>query len=289
MSILITGSTGTIGSRIVKELSKRGVEARALSRTPKQAEFPTGIVPVQGDLTDMDSMRKAMEGISTLFLLNPVVPDELNRALLALDLAIEMGIKQVVYFSMFHSDIFLDCPHACAKYATELMIERFKIPATILRPNYFFQNDGPPILKDGIYPMPIGSLGTSMVDARDIAEVAALRLIARDSSTQLLPNETIEIHGPDVITGESAAALWSEALDKKVTYPGDDLRAADKQMNKMMSSAMAYDVVAMFRGFQRDGMVAPAGTVDHISKLLGRSLRTYRRYAEETAKNGLNM
>ena len=34
-------------------------------------------------------------------------------------------------------------------------------------------------------------------------------------------------------------------------------------------------------------MVAPAGAVDRVSKLLGRPLRTYRSYAEETAKHGV--
>jgi uncharacterized protein YbjT (DUF2867 family) len=283
MAILIIGSTGTIGSLVVQELADRGSEVYALVHK-SEPKFPAGVAPVNGDVTDIESMRKAFVGIDTLFLLNPVEADELNRALLMLDLAVESGIKRVVYFSMFHADVFLDCPHACAKYAAELMIGRFGIPATILRPNYFFQNDGPAILKTGVYPMPIGSRGTSMVDARDIAAVAALSLIRREDATEPLPTEIIEIHGPDVVTGDSAAALWSEVLGRKVTYPGDDLRAFEKQSRAMLPSAMAYDVAGMFRGFHRDGMVATPGAVDRIAKLLGRPLRTYRSYAEETSK-----
>ena len=286
MSILVIGSTGNIGSKVVHELSLRGAKVQALIHKSKKADFPAGVTPVKGDVTDMESMRKALSGIDTLFLLNPVVPDELNRALLTLNLAIEAGIKRIVYFSMFHADVFLDCPHACAKYATELMIERFGIPATILRPNYFFQNDGQPVLEHGSYPMPIGSLGTSMVDARDIAEVAALSLIKRDKAPEPLPSEIIEIHGPDVVTSDSAVALWSEVLGRKVTYPGDDLHAFEKQLRSMMPSAMAYDVAGMFRGFQRDGMVAKPGAVDRVVSLLGRPLRTYRSYAEETKRQG---
>lgn len=283
MSILVVGSTGTIGSRIVQELAGRGVKVRALIHK-KEIKFPSGVTTVKGDVTEPESMRAALKGIDTLFLLNPVVADELNRALLTLDLAVEGGIKRVVYFSMFHADIFLDCPHACAKYATELMIERFGIPATILRPNYFFQNDGQPVVETGVYPMPLGSLGTSMVDARDIAEVAALSLIKRDNATEPLPGEMIEIHGPDAVTGDSAAALWTEVLGRKVTYPGDDLRAAEKQLRAKMPGAMAYDVTRMFAGFHRDGMVAPPGAVESLTELLGHPLRTYRSYAEETAR-----
>jgi uncharacterized protein YbjT (DUF2867 family) len=283
MAILVVGSSGTIGTHVVRELAKRNADVHALTHKSKP-RLPQGVTPVNGDVTDIESMRRALVGINTVFLLNPVVPDELHRALLMLDLVVELGIQRVVYFSMFHADIFLDCPHASAKYAAELMINRFGIPTTILRPNYFFQNDGGPVLKTKVYPMPIGSLGTSMVDARDIAEVAALSLIRRGEAPGRIPTEIIEIHGPDVITGEGAAALWSDVRGEKVSYPGDDLRAFEKKSAETMPSAMAYDVATMFRGFKRDGTVAPRNTVDRVTKLLGRPLRTYRSYVDEMAK-----
>jgi hypothetical protein len=120
----------------------------------------------------------------------------------------------------------------------------------------------------------------------DIAAVAALSLIRRDNEAKPLPTEIIEIHGPDVITGDSAAALWSEVLGRKVPYPGDDPDAFERQIGAMISSAMAYDVARMFGGFHRDGMIATPGAVDRVTKLLGRPLRTYRSYAEETGKQG---
>ncbi len=281
MSILVIGSTGTIGTQVVAQIARRGVEVHALIHEA-EAKRDDNVIPVKGDTTDMESMRKAMSGITTLFLLNPVVIDELSRALLMLDLAQEAGIERVVYFSMFNADTFLDCPHACAKYAAELMIRKFEIPTTILRPNYFFQNDAP-AAKTQQLPMPIGSLGTSMADARDIGEVAAIELIKRDRSPVPLPTEIVEIHGPDVITAQSAVRTWTEALGKEVTYPGDDLRAFEEKFTKMSSSATAYDVAGMFRGFQRDGMVAPSGSSDRIAAMLGRPMRTYKAFAEETA------
>ena len=282
MTILVIGSTGTIGTYVVRELSRRGSPVNALVHKA-HAKHPDGVAHVSGDTTDMDSMRQALRGVTTLFLLNPVVIDELNRALLMLNLAREANIERVVYFSMFNADTFLDCPHASAKYATEQMIGKFGIPATILRPNYFFQNDGATVLATHQYPMPIGSLGVSMVDARDIAEVAAIELIRRDRSPTPLPTEIVEIHGPDVITAQSAVAIWSDVLGKDITHPGDDLRAFERKAAKMTTSAEAYDVVTMFRGFQRDGMVAPAGGPERVASILGRPLRNYRGYAEETA------
>lgn len=283
MSILVVGSTGTVGSQITEQLARRQADVHALVHERKTG-IPDNVKTIEGDITDMSSMRAALKDINTLFLLNPVVADELNRALLTLDLAIEARVKSVVYLSMFHADVFLDCPHACAKYATELMIHKLQVPATILRPNYFFQNDGKTVVERGEYPMPIGPRGVSMVDVRDIAEVAALALIKRDQSREPLPIETIEIHGPDVIDSESAVTLWSKVLRKKVTYPGDDLREAEKRFSKFMPSAMAYDVVSMFRGFHKYGMIGSIDAIDRLSTMLGHPLRSYRAYAQECAE-----
>lgn len=49
--------------------------------------------------------------------------------------------------------------------------------------------------------MPIGGRGMAMVDARDIAEVATLELIRRDTAQEKLPLETINLVGPDTLTG----------------------------------------------------------------------------------------
>ncbi len=58
----------------------------------------------QGDLLDVDALRGAFQGVSTLFLLNAVVPDEFTQALIALNVAREAGIKRVVYLSVIHSE-----------------------------------------------------------------------------------------------------------------------------------------------------------------------------------------
>ncbi|MDG9706534.1 SDR family oxidoreductase, partial [Streptomyces sp. DH37] len=68
MTILVTGATGTVGRQIVEQLVKRGADVRALVRDPAKASFPAGVAVVQGDLLDVDSLRNALSGVSTLFL-----------------------------------------------------------------------------------------------------------------------------------------------------------------------------------------------------------------------------
>ena len=141
MTILMIGGTGQVGSQVLSRLAERTKDIRVLSTDPEKAKLPDGVTAVKGDVLDPESLRAAMGGIGTLFLLNPVVADELTRALLTLRIAADAGVKGIVYFSMVNADTFADTPHASAKYAAELMIEHFGLPATILRPNCFFQND----------------------------------------------------------------------------------------------------------------------------------------------------
>jgi uncharacterized protein YbjT (DUF2867 family) len=88
MTILVTGSTGTIGSQVVQRLARQSVRTRALVRDDaSKVKVPAGIEPVQGDMTDIASMRAALKGVDTLFLLNAVASDEVTQALVTLDLA----------------------------------------------------------------------------------------------------------------------------------------------------------------------------------------------------------
>src|SRR3546814_14847551 len=68
--------------------------------------------------------RAAFAGVSTLFLLNAVVPDDFTQALVALNVARQAGIERVVYLSVIHSDVYVNVPHFAGKFGVERMIER---------------------------------------------------------------------------------------------------------------------------------------------------------------------
>ena len=287
MTILVTGSTGVIGSRVVAKLAAEGADVHAMARSPEKAKLPGGVTPVKADLMDIEATRKAIAQASTLFLLNAVTPDELTQALLTLSLAREAGVKGIVYLSVFHADFFTDVPHFTGKHTVERMIEDSDLPATILRPNYFMQNDAAmkdAIMGHGVYPQPIGSKGLSMVDARDIADIAASSLLKRENAAAPLPREMIEIVGPDVLTGEAAAQIWSEILGQDVRYGGGDLDAFEKQAAAFAPGWMARDFRLMFARQQQHGMVASLAAVNWMAELLGHAPRSYHDFAAETAK-----
>src|SRR5688572_6383383 len=245
MSILVTGATGTIGSLIVQRLAEAGAEVKALVRQPGKVTFPLGVTEVVGDLTDVPSMRTALSSVRTLFLLNAVTPDEVTQALIALNLAREAGIERVVYLSVIHAEQYTNVPHFTGKHTVERMIESLDIPATILRPAYFMQNERmvqQAIQGYGVYPMPIGTAGVSMVDARDVADIAVAELLRRDRAPTALPRVTLDVVGPDALTGESAAKTWSSVLGRAVTYAGNDVAAFETQMAAFGPAWLAYDM-----------------------------------------------
>jgi uncharacterized protein YbjT (DUF2867 family) len=286
MSILVTGSTGTIGSQVLLQLQGKAADVRALTRSPEKAQLPPGVTPAKGELSDIDSVRAALTGVSTLFLLAPNVPDELTQAMLTLSAAREAGVTGIVYLSVFKGQQYTDVPHFAGKYTVERMIEDLHLPATVLRPAYFIQNDlrqKDPLLKLGVYGMPIGSKGISMVDVRDIGAAAALELLRRSRAGTPLPGETYELVGPESLTGETVAAIWSKALDRPIRYGGNDLVGMEQRMKAMLPSWHAMDLRLMLGRYQTEGAVATEADLARLTSLLGRPPRSYRDFARDAA------
>jgi uncharacterized protein YbjT (DUF2867 family) len=288
MTILVTGSTGTIGSQVVQRLAGQSVQIRALVRGDvSNVKIPAGVAPVQGDMTDVASMRAALRGVDTLFLLNAVASDEVTQALGTLDLAREAGIQRIVYFSVFNSALFEDVPHFAGKYLVERVIDAQAIPATVLRPAYFMQNDlmFRDALKAGVYLWPIGSVGVTMVDIRDIADAAVAELLRRERAPHPLPRTTVELVGPETLTGAEVAAIWASVLGHDVRYGGDDLASFESQAAAMMPGWMAHDFRLMLRAFHRFGLIPGKDSRATFEALIGHPLRSYRAFAQEAAAN----
>ena len=284
MTILVIGATGRVGRHVVDQLVNRGIAVRVLTRDPSKADVPAGVEVVQGDLLDIDALREAFTGVDAFFLLNAVTGDEFTQALIALNIAREMGVDRLVYLSVIHADRFVNVPHFAVKFGAERMIEQMGFSATILRPSYFIDNEHMSkdvIVGHGVYPMPIGGKGLAMVDARDIAEVAAIELIRRVQAPGILPVETINLVGPDTLTGADVAAIWTEVLGRPIAYGGDDTAGFEKSLRQFMPGWMAFDMRLMSERFLSDGMIPGTGDVAHLTALLGRPLRSYRDFAAE--------
>jgi uncharacterized protein YbjT (DUF2867 family) len=239
-----------------------------------------GVEVVVGDLLDPVSIDKALQGVDKLYLLNAVTPDELTQGLIAYDLAKKRKLSHVVYHSVFRVEHFKDVPHFASKLAIESAIREFAVPFTIIRPNYFFQNDASfedILTKMSVYPNPLGLVGISAVDIRDIAEAAAITLMSDKHF-----GRTYNVNGPAILSGPKAASIWSKALGKEIRYAGDNLDTFEEQMRKHAPSWAAFDIRMMFQGYLERGFVAEDGDAAALTKLLGHEPRAYEDFAHET-------
>jgi uncharacterized protein YbjT (DUF2867 family) len=283
MKILAVGGTGNVGSAVVKELVKRKADVRVLVRKKDVAsKMPENVELAEGDLLDPPAVEKALEGVQKLYLLNAVTPDELTQALITFGLAKKRKIRHIVYHSVFRVEHFKDVPHFASKLAVEAALREFDVPFTIIRPNYFFQNDESlkdPLTKAGIYPMPLGPAGISAVDIRDIAEASAIALTGSGHE-----GRTYNLNGPDPLTGPMAAQIWSELLKREIRYGGEDMDAFEDRMRKSAPSWSAFDLRMMFQGYLERGFVAEAADISNLTALLGHEPRRYKDFAQETAE-----
>ena len=282
MNILVTGGTGTVGSQVVRELLARKADVSVLTRDAAKAKgLSAGVKAVEGNLHDVDSVRRIFHGVDSVFLLAVVGPTEATDGLMAITGARLAGVKRIVYLSVHHADKAAWLPHFGSKVAIEAALKVSGIRSTVLRPNNFFQNDNwfkEAILEHGVYPQPIGDAGVARVDVRDIAEAAAITLTGPGHD-----GEIYDLVGPEAMTGQRTAEIWSRVLDRRVVYGGNDLDAWEKQTQQYLPAQVVFDFRYMYDYFQKEGLKASADAIARQTKLLGHAPRAFEAFAAETA------
>jgi len=283
MKILVIGGTGTVGSQVVRELLARKAVVQVLTRSEDKAKgLPAGAQGVVGDLLDPGTVRSVFKGVDGVFMLIAVSTTETHEGLMALNGMRMAGVKRLAYMSVHNLEQALHLPHFGSKLPIENVLKTSGIPYTILRPNNFFQNDylfKDAMLKYNIYPQPIGDLGLSRVDVRDIAEAAAIAL-----TTPGHEGQTYSVVGPQVHTGKSTAEVWSRALGKPIAYGGNDLDEWERQSLQFLPAWMVFDFRLMYAFFQDKGLKATQADIERQTKLLGHAPRNFEEFAAETVK-----
>jgi len=280
MKTLIIGGTGLVGSMVVAGLQQQGATVRVMSHSPdKLKKLPAGVEGFRADLDDPDSLPAAFDNIDSVFLLNAVGLNETDEGLLAVAAAKTAGVKKIVYLSVSMPEGSERIPHFRSKLPVEKAIKESGIAYTILRPNNFFQNDlwlKSAIMQYSIYPQPLGGKGLNRVDVRDIADCAinALMKLGHDGLTY-------EVHGPDTLTGEGIAGIYTKHLGREVRYSGNDLDTWGEKAKNMMPEFMIPEMRIMYEFFQDNGMIASKDGLEKMQKLLGRKPRTFDDFVKE--------
>lgn len=269
-----------VGSAVTASLLKQGVIVRVMSHSPdKLKKLPAGVEGFRADLDDPDTLPAAFDGIDSVFLLNAVGLNETDEGLLAVSAAKAAKVKKIVYVSVFMPEGSERIPHFRSKLPVEKAVKESGIAYTILRPNNFFQNDlglKSAIMQYSVYPQPIGGKGVNQVDVRDIADCAINALMQSGHEGQ-----TYEVHGPDTLTGEGIAGIYTKHLGREVRYSGNDLDTWGEKVKNMMPEFMIPEMRIMYEFFQANGMIATKNELEKMQKLLGHKPRTFDDFVKE--------
>jgi uncharacterized protein YbjT (DUF2867 family) len=150
---------------------------------------------------------------------------------------------------------------------------------TILQPNVFHQNMlrmAVPIREHGHFRSAAGDARISMIDVRDVAEVAVKALTEADHA-----NRVYVLTGPEVVTYFDVARLLSEATGKPIVY---EALAEDEAVKELIESGVPEPVarsrVGVHRSFSTGAFAKVTGDAD---RLLQRTPRSFAEFAHDNA------
>lgn len=238
-NILVTGATGTQGGAVIDSLlgGEYGeFEVFGLTRDASSdaatALDARGVTLVEGDMTDGDAMRAAVDGMDAVFAVTTFFeagPEaEREQGITVADAALEAGVEHFVLSSVGSADADTGLAHFESKADVEAHVAELDLPTTVLRPVFFLQNLETMLrseIEDGRLPLALShETELAVVDARDIGRAVGAAL----ADPERFLGETITLAGDSLTTAEMAAA-FADALGREVepiALDVDDYRAA---------------------------------------------------------------
>ncbi len=249
--ILVTGATGTQGGAVARELLKRGIPVRALTRNPgsesAQALADAGAEVVRGDFEDPDSLQAAMQGAHGVFAITDFwehgYAGEVRHGDALIAAAETAGVAHFVYTSASGVDGDTGIAHFDSKLEIEDMLTESDLAYTILRPVGFMDNWRYSIdeYRSGVYRSPRDATDQHQwIAASDIGFFAAE---AFEHPEDWL-GRTVDIAGDELSLAELVAVM-SDVFGRPVVYEQISWDEYDASVNE--------DIAAMNHWFAEDG------------------------------------
>lgn len=228
--ILVTGAAGDIGAvgrTVTASLLEKRHKVRALVRREDErsdALRRMGAEVVLGDLTDLESMHRALEGVSRLYFGMSISPTYLEATVNAAAVARDHGVEAFVNMSQMtvtQMDITqsTNSPQHKLHWLAEQALEWSGLPVVTVRPTVFLEGffvrlAAPGIREADELRLPLGSARTSPISAADVARAVAVILDNPGPHTGKIYNLT----GFESADLEHYALAFSEALGRTIRY-----------------------------------------------------------------------
>ena len=152
--ILVAGGTGFVGTKVAHALRAAELPVRVLARRPeKQDQLRSwGCEVVEGDMTDAESLRRAVEGCTAVVHLVAILPvgtpEEFERMMIQgtrdlVEASKEAGVARLVLQSALGTEEGQEiAPYYHAKWEEEQAVKYSGIEHVIFRPSFIFGRDG---------------------------------------------------------------------------------------------------------------------------------------------------
>jgi uncharacterized protein YbjT (DUF2867 family) len=276
--ILVTGGTGTVGRELVKELAAAGAPVRVLVRTPEKALPLKGVKAdfMIGDMERPATLGPALKGVEKVFLLTNGDPRQAELQGRMVAASKEAGVRHVVKLSALGTDE--NSPVALGRWhrQTEKEIEASGMEWTFLRPHAFMQNTlgyVPTIKTQGAFYAAMGDAKVPLVDARDIAALAARVLTSPGHGGKIY-----DVTGPAAVSYHDVAAAISEAIGKPVKYvPVTSAEARKAMIGMGFPLWLVDDLVKMTEIFASGAAAQVSPSVREVTGRPGIDYRTFAR------------
>jgi uncharacterized protein YbjT (DUF2867 family) len=251
--ILITGATGKQGGAVARALTGKGFKIRAMTRKPESEAAlslaKTGAEIVKGDLDDVASLKKALQGVWGVFSVQNTweagVEKEEEQGKRLATLAREAGVEHFVYSSVGSAHRGTGIPHFDNKWRVEKTVRELHFPShVILRPVFFMENLTSPWFLNGEKLVAALDPATKlqMIAVKDIGEFGARAFL----DAKKLGGREIDLAG-DAVTLPKAAEVLGKGLGRKIEF----VRIPIEEVRK--NSA---DFAIMLEWFDREGYSA---------------------------------
>ena len=149
--LLLTGATGSIGSRLLPLLLERGDDVRCLVREPRRlGERRVDVQIALGDLGEMSDpylVRQALRGVDTVIHLAATIRDqppkrieELNglATVRLLRAAERSGVRRFVFFSALNASAAQRTRFFRAKWLAERAVDSSPLQTTVFAPSIVY-------------------------------------------------------------------------------------------------------------------------------------------------------